>query len=64
MQVELFETRMKALGVFELVDKVKEVSVDITGLPGYSAFLLGCSFGVPVKTYVSAELVSNNSSWY
>eukprot|EP00884_Botryococcus_braunii_P007278 jgi/Botrbrau1/16551/Bobra.176_2s0001.2 len=49
--VELFQSRLKSAGVLDLVDEIREVSVDTAGLPGYTSFLLGCSFGVPAKTY-------------
>eukprot|EP00884_Botryococcus_braunii_P008219 jgi/Botrbrau1/17399/Bobra.0911s0006.1 len=49
--IERFEATLAALGVLDFVDKVKQVSVDLAGLPGVTALLLGCLFGIPAKSY-------------
>lgn len=53
-QVELFAGRNVKYGIWDKVDKVKQVSAEVPGLPGYSAWLLACLYGVPVHSYVCA----------
>lgn len=53
-QEEIFKAALVKYGIAGLVDRVKEVSGEAQGLPGYFAWLVACLFGVPVKNYVRA----------
>lgn len=50
--MERFEARLVQYGIRDIVENIKQVSGEVPGLPGYTAFLLACLYGVPVKTYV------------
>jgi hypothetical protein len=52
MQVEDLYARLTVLGVREYVDKAEVIYVDIAGLPGYTALLLGCLYKIPLQTWV------------
>jgi hypothetical protein len=52
MQVEDLYARLTVLGVRDYVDKAEVIYVDIAGLPGYTALLLGCLYKIPLQTWV------------
>lgn len=53
-QEELFAARLLKYGIQDLVGNIKQVSGEVAGLPGYSAWLTACLYGVPVHSYVRA----------
>jgi hypothetical protein len=56
MQIERFKASLVDLGVFDIVDKMKQISAEIAGLPGYQSLLSGCLVGLPTRTFVSAQI--------